>query len=158
MRSMMFHKQAELILVILIIAILAVLQLKSFMPVHAKAKILHSAGAAFQCARMDNVFYHAYHGEWPEDNEQALRFGMNNPYLFRDGSFKDLQLKDGAVTLTFNKFYPDKTITFRPAVPADDPFGPMIWVVGKSRPAEEWMVFGEDLTNIEDSYIQPYIK
>ena len=154
----MIHRQAELLFVILIIAILAVLQVKSYMPVHTKAKILHSIGAAFQCARIDNVFYNAYHGEWPEDNEQALRFGMNTDYLIHDGSFQDLQLKDGAVTLKFNELYPGKIITFRPAVPADDPFGPMIWVVGSSRDAEEWMVFGEDRTNIEDSYIKPYIK
>ncbi len=158
MRSMMFHKQAELILVILIIAILAVLQLKSYMPVADNARILHSTGSAFQNARLDNVFYYAYHGEWPGDNEQASRFGMNTEYLWPDGNFEDLRLKDGAITLKFNEFYPGKIITFRPAVPADDPFGPMIWVVGNNRPAEEWFVFGEDRTNIEDSYIQSYLR
>jgi len=158
MRSMMFHKQAELFLVILIIAILAVLQLKSYMPVHTKAKILHSAGAAFQVARIDNVLYCAYHGEWPGDNEQASRFGINTGYLLYDEYFEDIQLKDGAITLKFNEFYPDKIVTFRPAVPAHDLFGPMIWVVGNSRSADEWLVFGEDRTNIDESYIQSYIK
>ena len=154
----MFHKQAELFLVIIIIAILAVFQLKSYMPVTIKAKILHSIGAAFQVARMDNVLYYTYHGEWPGDNEQASRFGMNTEYLLYDEYFEDIQIKDGAITLKFNEFYPDKIITFRPAVPANDPFGPMIWVVGNGRPSNEWLVFGDDRTNIEDRFVQSYIK
>jgi hypothetical protein len=158
MRSMMVHKQAELLLVIFLIGILAALQLKAYMPAIVKAKILHSSGAAFQGARIDSVLYHAFHGEWPRNNREALVFGMNTSYLLNDASFKDVQLKGGAITLKFNEIYPGKIITFRPAVPVRDPFGTIIWVCGDSRRAEDWHIFGDDLTNIEDKYIHAYIK
>lgn len=158
MRSMMVHKQTELLLVILIIGILAALQLKIYMSAIDKAKIVHSSGAAFQGARIDSILYYSFHGEWPQDNKEALEFGMNTDYLLHDDSFEDVQLKAGAIHLKFNKIYHHKIITFRPAIPAHDAFGPVIWVCGNARRAEEWVTFGDDLTNIEDRYIQTYIR
>ena len=160
MRSIMVHKHAELLFVILIIAVLAVLQMKSYMPVTDSARLLHTSGAVFQYARLDSVIYNAHHGEWPQNNEQALmfEFGMNTDYLSYNDTLEYIQLEDGAVTMKFNEFYPEKIITFRPAVPTDDPFGPLIWVCGSNRSADEWLVYGEDRTNIEDRHLTPYIK
>lgn len=156
--SFQFHKQIELCLVILIIAILAVLQIKAYLHAVIYSKTVHSTGAPFQSARMDSMYYYAYHGEWPGNNEQATGFGWHDQYVDEDDVFEDVLIKDGAINLHFNDFFDGKTITLRPAVPADDKFGPVIWVIGDYRPASKWLVFGDDLTNIERRYISYYAR
>ena len=156
MQNYMFHKQIELCLVILVIAVLAALQIKTYLPVRTYSKTVHATGAAFQSARIDNTVYYAYHGEWPKDNEQAAGFWWHDEYAPEDDVFEDVQIKDGAINLEFDEFLDGKIITLRPAVPADDIFGPVIWVIRDNRSASEWQVFGEDRTNIEKRYISSY--
>ena len=159
MQNYVFHKQIELCLVVLIIAVLAVLQIKSYMPAILFGKTVHSIGAPFQNARIDITYYYAYHGEWPKDNKQALEFGWHDQYLeSEDYAIEDIQIKDGAFNMQFDEFLDGKIITLRPAIPAGDPFGPIIWVIGNNRAASEWQVFGEDRTNIENQYISTYAR
>ena len=161
MHDYLFHKQIELCLIVLIIGVLAVLQIKNYLPVITYSKTVHSAGASFQSARMDDTYYYAFHGEWPEDNEQAIQFGFNDQYVYVVGYdvFDDVRIKDGAINLQYNdEFFDGKTITLRPAIPANDKFGPIIWVIGNNRQDSEWLVFGDDHTDIEDKYISSFAR
>jgi hypothetical protein len=160
MQDYLFYRQIEFWLCILIYCVLAALQLKTYLPAVTYAKTANLGGAEFQCARMDSVYYYAFHGVWPEDNEQAMQFGFHDKYiLFQRGVFKDVRIKDGAINLQYNDEYLDgKTITLRPAVPAEDRFGPIIWVIGDNRPRSEWIVFGDDYTDIENRYISSFAR
>lgn len=162
MQDYLFHKQIELFLCILIIAVLAVLQLKTYLPAVTYSKTVHLGGAEFQCARMDSIYYYAFHGVWPEDNEQAIQFlfhEFQDQYVLERGVFKDVRIKDGAINLQYNdESFDGKTITLRPAVPAEDKFGPIIWVIGDNKPRSEWIVFGDDHTDIENRYISSYAR
>lgn len=53
---------------------------------------------------------------------------------------------------------PNKTMTLRPAVPANNTTGPVIWVSKNARDALEWTVSGHDKTNIPDETINRFIK
>lgn len=158
MHKYLFHKQIELYFIILIIAVLAVLQIKNYLPALTYSKTVHSIGASFQRARMDSIYYYAFHGEWPEDNDQAVHFGFNEQYILEDDVFEDVQIRNGAINLKYNKFFDGKTITIRPAIPADDKFGPVIWIIGDGRPVSEWLVFGDDHTDIENKYISSFAR
>jgi type II secretory pathway pseudopilin PulG len=158
MHKYVIRKEIELLFVILIIAILAVLQLKAYLPARVSAKTVHSAGgASFHYARIDDIYYHAFHGEWPENNDQVIQFGFTDEYT-KYGIFDDVQIKDGAVNLHYEKLFDGKTITLRPAVPAGDKFGPVIWVIGSDRQGSGWHVFGEDHTDVDNKYISSFAR
>lgn len=55
MRNYFYRKEFELFFCILIIAVLAVLQIKAYMPARIAAKTAHSLGASFHYARIDDV-------------------------------------------------------------------------------------------------------
>lgn len=152
MRKYFYHKEFELFFVILIIAVLAVLQINTYLPMRAIAKTAHAVGASFQYSRIDDVRYYALNGEWPENNEDVAQFGFSDLYVTY-GVFDDVQIRDGAINLHYKELHEGNTITLRPAVPSGDKFGPLIWTVGDYRHESEWNVFGEDHTDIESRYI-----
>ena len=157
MRNYFYRKEFELIFSIFIIAVLAVLQIKAYLPARTSAITAHSLGASFQYARVDDACYYALHGEWPEDNNRVGPFGFTEKYT-EYGVFDDVRINNGAINLHYESGLPGKTMTLRPAVPANDKFGPLIWIVGNYRPESEWHVFGEDHTNIEDRYISSHAR
>lgn len=141
-----------------IIAVLSGLGLKAYLPALPKAKILNAIGYPFDAARQDSLYYHAIHGTWPENNVQAADFGWADDYpAGKNGYIEKLVIENGAIHQYFNDELPGKIITLRPAVPAEDDLGPIIWICG-DRPAGQWQVFGEDRTNISEQYIHRHLK
>jgi type II secretory pathway pseudopilin PulG len=144
----------ELLCVILIIGILAATAIKSYMPCISKAHVISVTGA-FDTVRRDNQIYYALHGEWPKDISQAIKCGLEKSY--KDlGSNYQTDIENGAISFTFNmkdRRISEKTITMRPVVQADDPFGPVHWVCGDKDGAQGWTIYGADRTSVEDQYI-----
>ena len=69
------------------------------------------------------------------------------------GYVKEAKIDDAAIHFFLDRNLEGKTVTVRPAVPVDDPFGPVIWVCGDRDPATGWMVHGVDRTDVDEKYI-----
>ncbi len=152
-----YTRQIELFIVIAIIGILAAQAVNAYHPLLTRATLLHAVGGGEH--RWDNVYYYAFHGQWPRNNEQAETFGWSGLHG-QDGNdyIKKTVLENGAVHKYFGPKLPNRIITIHPAVPANDPLGPIIWVCGQKRTPEEWQVFGQDRTNVTPEHIHPYSK
>ena len=144
----------EIILVILIIAVLAMMAVHSFLPYIAKARVLSVVGT-FDVVKRDSMVYHAMHGEWPQNADQAIQSGMEEDYDYFSNGYQSM-LENGAVSFTFDardRNIAGKTITLRPAVPSSDPFGPVHWVCGDKKGETGWTIHGVDRTDVENRFI-----
>jgi hypothetical protein len=98
--------------------------------------------------------YFFMHGEWPENSNEAMKSGLNINYApYSDNFIKEVTVSNGAIHFTFGKELPGKTLTLRPAVPAEDPSGPIVWVCGDSKASKNWAIQGDNRTNIDERYI-----
>lgn len=144
----------ELLLVILIIAILAMMAIASYKPCIAKARVISVTGT-FDTVRRDSQVYYALRGEWPQDASQAIQSGLEKSYENPSNMFRTI-VENSAVSFFFDPGIRDvggKTVTLRPVVQSDDPFGPVHWVCGDKDGARGWTIFGADRTSIEKKFI-----
>ncbi len=149
-----FRSFQELLYVILIIGILAAIAIKSYMPCISKANVISVTGT-FDTARRDSQIYYALHGKWPMNINQAIKCGLEKDYKDLSSHYQT-DIKNGAISFTFDmkdRRISQKTITMRPVVQSDDPFGPVHWVCGNKDGAQGWTIFGVDRTSVEDRYI-----
>lgn len=149
-----FRYLHELLYVILIIGILAAIAIKSYIPCISKAHVISVTGT-FDTVRRDNQIYYALHGEWPKDINQAIKCGLEKSYKSLSSKYQT-DIKNGAISFTFgikDRRISEKTITMRPVVQSDDPFGPVHWICGDKDGAQGWTISGVDRTSVEDQYI-----
>lgn len=149
-----FRYLHELLYVILIIGVLAAIAIKSYMPCISKAHVISMTGT-FDTARRDSQIYYALHGKWPKDINQAIKCGLEKNYKNLSSHYQT-DIENGAVSFTFSikdRRISKKTITMRPVVQSDDPFGPVHWVCGDKDDALGWTISGVDRTSVEDRYI-----
>ncbi|MCP4373026.1 MAG: hypothetical protein GY797_33705 [Deltaproteobacteria bacterium] len=149
-----FRYLHELLYVILIIGILAAIAIKSYMPSISRAHVISVTGT-FDTARRDSQIYYALQGKWPKDINQAIKCGLEKDYKSHSSNYQT-DIENGAISFTFkmkDRRISEKTITLRPVVQSDDPFGPVHWVCGDKNDAQGWTIFGVDRTSVEDRYI-----
>jgi len=149
-----FRYLHEHLYVILIIGILAAIAIKSYMPCISKAHVISVTGT-FDTARRDSQIYYALHGKWPKDINQAIKCGLEKNYKSLSSNYQT-DIENGAISFTFSikdRRISEKTITVRPVVQSDDPFGPVHWVCGDKGGAKGWSISGVDRTSVEDRYI-----
>jgi len=100
------------------------------------------------------IYFHALHGIWPKEMEQVSGFPEIGMPSGQTGRYiQEATIADGAVTFKFGEALPGKTLTLRPAVPRENPLGPVTWVCGDKKMPSQWVVFGTDRTNIVPSSI-----
>jgi len=108
-----------------------------------------------------SVFY-ALKGEWPKDNEELqTSFSIPDWSNRHDSRLVDnVKIRNGAVDITFGpqRKLSGRIITIHPAVPVDDPLGPVKWVVGPRSLTSGWMVVGEDHTTVDNELIPMILK
>ncbi len=150
-----FRYFIELIFVVVTLCILVAAAIQSYNPCVKIAKLTRIiAGSPFTEIKLDMMFYHAHHGEWPVDNDQASVFGWSDHYKTDAMDFiKESEIKEGAVNFFLSDDFKGKILTVRPAVPSGNSIGPVIWVCGKSDERSGWTVVGTDLTDVEDRYL-----
>jgi type IV pilus assembly protein PilA len=143
------------IFALLIISILILIALKSFLPYHRMAKLTGiSGGSPFLEMKLDMMLYRAHHGVWPKDNQQALRFGWSESYDQKYSRYiKRAEIDNGAIHFSLAEDLSGETVTLRPAVPAADPLGPVIWICGDKQSSSNWKIYGVDRTTVDDRYI-----
>lgn len=158
MRRLLSVKSLELTISLAIISLLGGVAATCYQAAVISAKTVHAVGGSYIDARRDIVYYRALHGTWPQSNTQTAETGWAHQYPFRENSYiKKTVIENGAIHQYFSDELPGRIISLRPAVPAADDLGPIIWICG-SRPTDQWQVFGKDRTNIDEKYIHRHLK
>lgn len=147
----------DLIISLAVVGGLMVTAIHSYGPTLDLARMTHIAGNPFIQKRLDAAVFYALEGQWPRDDSQAERYGLDwdPPALqSRDhDTIRQVEIENGAIHVTFAAGSGNTHATLRPAVPAGDRLGPVIWVCGNQRDPDQWHVFGSDRTDINAHHI-----
>jgi len=140
------------------------------------AKVTHAAlGALGSGSRTYISVYHAVNGNWPRDGHQAILFGndfddlMNDDFSefavsVKNGAIRNdsgdftISIENGAMHVVMNKYLKGKIISLRPAVPKDNPLGPVAWFAASPLRPSDWTVAGQDKTTVDYSHINPRLR
>ena len=129
--------------------------------------IVISAGPleAVSNLKTDISVYYALHGEWPRDKEALLELFPDSKEWYEEMELPELDYRkyrstivNGAIDVSFIKMQGNNTVTVRPAIPSEDPLGPVKWIVGKVGETEGWTVIGEDHSTVDERYINKALK
>lgn len=158
--TMARYRSLDLLISVLIIGILSVIAIKIFTVYKHQAILLHSFGEANTLMKQDQVYF-SLTGMWPEGKdrlEQVTGWPCQEIKTEYNSYVTSCDLDHGAVTVTFAKDLEGKTLTLRPAVPKEDPLGPVIWVAGQGLQREDWTLAGEDKTTVDPRVINRSFK
>ncbi len=151
-----FQRALDFLLVLFIIAVLMGIAAKTFIPYRETAKLCHIFGAPFMAMRFDMMVSHALHGDWPQNDQEAIRDGWAEDYYNerdRGSAVKSAAIEDGAIHFQLQLKEGRRKLTIRPAVPVADPLGPVVWICGKPTSPALWSLAGVDRTDVDYRYI-----
>ena len=159
-----FQRHLELFAVILVLGILSVFATETFCNYEKTAWTTQIFGSEYMDHRNQSVLYFAHHGKWPDNNTDAENFsysigcGIKKQSTDNYNIVKKITLDQGSIHITLGNenIGHNKTITLRPAVPAQDSFSTVIWIFGNKRKPADWQIFGKDKTDIDDKYISKF--
>jgi type IV pilus assembly protein PilA len=154
----LFQLLIDHMIAILVLCTVMAVAIKIYLPYRQKARLSHVVGGSpFLEMRAQMMLYRALHGEWPQNNRQLASLGwwftFENISEFESEDIADATIENGAIHFTLGKTFKGQIVTLRPAVPANDPLGPVIWICGNREPTSEWIVYGVDRTTVEDRFI-----
>jgi len=122
----------ELMIVVSIIGILAAIAIPQFNAYRIRAYKCEGV-VLFDNAKKNIVEFYEYTGFFPKDNVEA---GLPAPENIKGKYVESVTVSNGAVDVRFYENYTaakemdGEIITFRPAVLAENPTGPIIWLQG----------------------------
>jgi type IV pilus assembly protein PilA len=153
-----FQLLTDHMIAILILSTVLALAIKIYLPYRQKARLTHVIGGSpFLEMRAQMMLYRALHGEWPRNNQQVLSLGWWGKFdgfsEYKSTYIEEANIDNGAIHFTLSKDFEGQIVTVRPAVPASDPLGPVIWICGNREPATGWVVYGDDRTTVDAKYI-----
>ncbi len=155
-RRLAYYRSAELVVVVIIIGFLALLILNRFGQIIEYVKMTETI--SFLGLPGINVMEHyARYGEWPQDNRE-VGGDFQNATVGDTSSIKEMQISDGAIHFILGGKQTGKIVTFHPAILEGNPSGPIIWVAGNNNDRPDWVVIGEDKTNIDNRTIPKVIR
>ncbi len=146
----------ESMIVIAIIAILALVAIPSFQDQICRDQIN-------QALPLADIVKKPIAASWtllqafPANNAAA---GLPIPEKIVNNYISSILVQNGAIHITFgnraNAALTGKMLTLRPAVVTDAPIVPVTWVCGTAEAPTNMTAFGENRTNIPDSFL-PFI-
>jgi len=155
-----FRFTVELIVVIVVIATVVSLllstateSLKRVDVIAATAEVLGGNKTAL------SVFY-ALKGEWPKDQQEidTILFISKRDGRQQTDLVDNVIIRNGALDVSLRRRLSGQIITIHPAVPVDNPLGPVKWVVGANSISSGWKAAGEDRTTVESELIPGILK
>ncbi len=102
--------------------------------------------------------YYALKGEWPNSMEHMHEMFPEHARAMTFSMAANLRLASGAISFDLRRQLSGETLTLHPAVPAEDPLGPVKWVAGGRSLSPRWTIVGDDGTTIDDTYIAGLLK
>ena len=122
----------ELMIVVSIIGILAAIAIPQFSAYRIRAYECEGY-ALFESAKKNVIEFYEHTGFFPKDNAEA---GLPAPRNIKGKYVESLMVLNGAVDVRFYQDYRaskkirGEIMTFQPAILADNPTGPVIWLKG----------------------------
>lgn len=153
-----YYRMIDVMISIMVVSLLVSIAMPIYQKYKSKAVLITFTGHRDKMA-MSHV-YHSLTGAWPKDKSdlESLLSDLNIPWKIKDAFIADIQVEDGSVHFTYKMDLKGKTLTLRPAVPASDPLGPVIWVAGDIKNREGWSVAGKDKSTVEPELVGWYLK
>ncbi len=109
--------------------------------------------------KTDMMVYHAHTGLWPSSLTDLLKWPVFQHNAYKtDPSIKAVTIENGAIDIVLNAPFLDRTVTVRPAVPNNDPLGPVAWYAAQPLNGTQLSLAGKDRTDIAQTYIHPRLR
>ncbi|MBI5896089.1 MAG: hypothetical protein HZB24_08850 [Desulfobacterales bacterium] len=149
----------ELILCTGIIVFLASLALSAY---GDYLKIAKAAEAVLSSAlgdlKTDLAVYYAHTGQWPKDKNAAHTYGVYKELDKRVFRYPhQVEVENGAIHVKVASLA-NQTISVRPAVPVEDPLGPVVWFAGPPLHDHRHAIAGMDRTDLPALLIHPQLR
>jgi hypothetical protein len=141
---------------ITIIAVLVILMIHAYLPLVTRTKVLSGTNYGLEKSKRHIAYHWALHGAWPKNN--AGLDSLDTPYSGKNSYVKETEIQDGAIQIAFNHKLARKRISCRPAIPANDKYGPVQWVCGPPLDPSGWVFQGKDRTSIGNYYIPESLR
>ena len=143
----------ELLLVVAVLGALALMAIPSMQDNVLKRQVREGLALA-DLAKKGVQGAWSVAGEMPADNKAA---GIPEHDKIVGNLVKDVNVTDGAVTLTFgnnaSKALDDKKVTLRPAVVPDQPVVPIAWLCHEVAVPKGMEVRGKNATDVPSNYL-----
>jgi hypothetical protein len=155
-----FKQTLDLLFSITTLGIIVAILIPILLQCKYKAYVIAAISSNDQL-KMQSVVDYNLTGIWPKDESS---FNKTNPAAEIELQKEEVyfvrfaHIEQGALQITFNSPFPGKTLTVRPAVPEDDPMGPVIWIAGNLKKNEGWLPAGTDRTDIPVETINDVLK
>jgi hypothetical protein len=101
--------------------------------------------------------YYAVQGDWPISREELETMFPYETDRSLGNFGKNIRIIGGAIDISLQRQLTGKTLTLHPAVPIEEPLGPVKWVAGNGNP-DGWSIVGEDHTTLETGCIQKLLQ
>ena len=142
-----------------IIAFLASLALSAYGHYLKIAKVAEAVlSSALGDLKTEVLVYYAHTGQWPRDINEAHTYGVYNEVderVFRYAH--QVEIENGAIHVKVATLA-NQTISVRPAVPAEDPLGPVAWFAGPPLHDHRHAIAGMDRTGLPALLIHPQLR
>lgn len=105
------------------------------------------------------MVHHAQTGEWPQSVVEIDQWRTpDDNRKPNEPNHDQLRIDHGALHIALTSSFQGHTVTLRPAVPAEDLFGPVAWICGPPLNPDRWYIEGEDQTDIPRWAIHPKLR
>jgi type II secretory pathway pseudopilin PulG len=162
-RYMVHYSSVAWLELLICIAIIAILTATGARIYREQIRVAHVArailGLPLADIKTDMMVYHAHTGQWPDSFADLQKWPVFPHYAYQtDPSIKSVSIENGAIDIVLNAPFAGRTVTVRPAVPKDDPLGPVAWYAGQPLNGTEPSLAGKDKTNMPQTYIHPRLR
>jgi type II secretory pathway pseudopilin PulG len=163
MNAMIFRRISvfiftDLLVTVLVIAAAAAVLLSAIRHTLNVVRVTASAAEVMGYYRADLSAYYALQGEWPKDREELRALFPHQPAIFNADADKNVRITGGAIDIRLQRQLAGKILTLHPAVPIDDPLGPVKWVAGSGSGSDGWSIIGDDHTTVQREYIMNILQ
>ncbi len=152
----------ELMIVIAIIGILASVAIPSYSDYIARSRVSEALLLATGI-KQDVLEYYRFAGAFPTDNRRA---GLPPDNQIVGNHVDGIVVNQGGIHVRLNDpttHYPVKNVSkkrakplivsLRPALPIDNPTGPVVWVCGYASAPSGMVSIGKDMTTVSEKYL-----
>lgn len=157
-QSFGFYFTVDLSVTIAVIACVVSLFVSTINESRKKVEVASATAEIMGIYRTPMSIYYALHGAWPKDNEELQDMFPEQARKLILSMSENIRIADGAITIDMRRRLVGKSITLHPAVPAQDPLGPVKWVAGPKSLSRDWAMAGADHTTVDGDYISRILK
>jgi len=148
----------ELLVSITVIAVCATVIMSGFERMQKMVIVSAASAETLMNYRTPFSVYYALQGEWPKDREDLRSMFPKQAETMTSSFAEVIKIENGVIDIRLRKQLPGQVLSLHPAVPTQDPLGPVKWVVSAKSSTPGWSVSGQDHTTVAEEYIAKVLK